>query len=71
MKNRLRPDYNSKSTAGYRDVLLNLRMATAEARELGVDNLVCELQLHLLPFAVLKNDGGHERYVAFRNERAQ
>lgn len=71
VKNRLRTDYNSKASAGYRDVLVNLNMVTREARDLGVDGFVCELQLQLQAFASLKNDGGHKRYVEFRNERAQ
>jgi hypothetical protein len=34
-------------------VVLNLRIATEGARDLGVDGHVCELHLALMPFAEL------------------
>ncbi len=36
-----------------RSVVLNLRIATEGARDLGVDGHVCELHLALMPFAEL------------------
>ena len=54
VKNRLRADYDARQSAGYRDVMVNLRVATAETVRLGVDGHVCELQLVLRSFAELK-----------------
>jgi hypothetical protein len=55
VKNRLHPRHgDAAATAGYRDVRVSLRVATAEAAALGVAGHVCELQLLLLPFAEIK-----------------
>jgi hypothetical protein len=52
--NRLRADYDAAATAGYRDVLVNLSLATAGAARLRLDAAVCELQLVLVDFARIK-----------------
>jgi hypothetical protein len=54
VKNRLDPTYDSTASAGYRDVALNLRIASNVTEELGIEMHVCEVQLLLLPFAELK-----------------
>ena len=54
IKNRMNPAYNSAESWGYRDVALNLCVASARATELCVDGHVCELQLMLRSFAELK-----------------
>jgi hypothetical protein len=54
IKNRLDPGFDPALSAGYRDVSLSLRIATAETRALGVDLHVCELQLLLRAFHALK-----------------
>ncbi len=54
VKNRLSPAYDGKVTAGYRDVLVNLRLRTKEAQRLNLDNHVWELQLMLISFARIK-----------------
>eukprot|EP00961_Rhodomonas_salina_P278405 3761757-Rhodomonas_salina.2 len=69
VKNRMDPSYDSWSSAGYRDVSINLRISTAETRRLGVENHVMEIQLVLHEFASLRHDAGHARYVTWRNER--
>ena len=71
IKNRLDPQYNALSSAGYRDVAINLRMVGQEARDLSLDEHVCEVQLILKAFAELKSDSGHSRYVTFRNLRGE
>jgi hypothetical protein len=53
-KNRLRPDYDSSVTAGYRDVVLNLQVLTNETRRLRIETHVCEVQLLTIDFAKLK-----------------
>ena len=52
--NRLHEEYPAAVTAGYRDVLVNLSLSTAETRRLGIDAVVCELQLCLICFAKIK-----------------
>ena len=54
IKNRLDPAYNSSQSAGYRDVAMNIRVVTPEARALGVNGHVCEFQLLLRQFVELK-----------------
>jgi hypothetical protein len=54
VKNRLDPAYDAATSAGYRDVALNLCLATEWALEMGLETHVCEVQLLLRPFAELK-----------------
>ncbi len=54
VKNQLDPDYDADESLGYRDVGLNLLVVTAETRLLGAEVHVCEVQLLLRQFAVLK-----------------
>jgi hypothetical protein len=52
--NRLHDAYDTSATAGYRDVLLNLSIATKETKQLHIDRAICELQLTLVDFAAIK-----------------
>eukprot|EP00961_Rhodomonas_salina_P075093 1008310-Rhodomonas_salina.1 len=70
-KNRLRKDYNSQQSAGFRDVHLSLAIVTAEADRLGVSTHIWELQLMLTPICKVRNEGGHRRYVEYRDARAE
>lgn len=54
LTNRLHAGHDPTATAGYRDVRVNLCLASAAARELGLDGVVCELQLGLVDFARLR-----------------
>ncbi len=54
VKNRLDPAYDPAASAGYRDVLVNLRVETVETEGLCVAGHVCEVQLILLPFSEIK-----------------
>jgi len=67
VKNRLDINYDAELSAGYRDVALNLRVVTPRTVAMGVETHICELQLILIEFAMLKHDAGHKRYVNFRN----
>ena len=71
IKNRLDPTHSSLETGGYRDVLINFTIDTAEAKNLGVSGHVCELQLILVKFYELKTEDGHGRYITYRNLRAE
>ena len=50
---------------------INLMMQSEEACKLGISTHVWELQLQVKQFAELKTDGGHQRYVKYRNARAK
>mmetsp|Transcript_37690 Transcript_37690/g.78939 ORF Transcript_37690/g.78939 Transcript_37690/m.78939 type:complete len:181 (+) Transcript_37690:1163-1705(+) len=68
--NRLHHDYDSTTTAGYRNIALNLVLRTPDTVLLGLDGHVCEVQLILVSFAEIKSDQGHARYVTWRDQRA-
>jgi hypothetical protein len=51
-KNRMDPDVDEHPIyAAYRDVALNLRFRSEEARALGLDGHICELRLGLMSIA--------------------
>ncbi len=54
VKNRLDPAYKSAVSAGYRDVVLNLKICNERTLDLCVNEQVCEVQLVHLRFAELK-----------------
>jgi hypothetical protein len=66
IKNKLDPAYNSAQSAGYRDVALNIRVATPEAKALGANAHVCELQLVLRQYAELKVNRAFNFFVVPR-----
>eukprot|EP00285_Hemiselmis_virescens_P009409 CAMPEP_0173379784 /NCGR_PEP_ID=MMETSP1356-20130122/2596_1 /TAXON_ID=77927 ORGANISM="Hemiselmis virescens, Strain PCC157" /NCGR_SAMPLE_ID=MMETSP1356 /ASSEMBLY_ACC=CAM_ASM_000847 /LENGTH=703 /DNA_ID=CAMNT_0014333185 /DNA_START=14 /DNA_END=2122 /DNA_ORIENTATION=+ len=63
IKNRMDPDYDTELSAGYRDVCINLRIATEWTEHMGVSTHVCEVQLLLTRIAKNKTEQGHRRYV--------
>ena len=82
IKNRMRPPSAASLAAaggtacgrtdtGYRDVAVNLRVRTEQARELSLTWHVAEVQLLLLAFMRIKSDQGHMRYVQWRNMRGE
>jgi hypothetical protein len=54
IKNRFDPGLSSSSSAGYRNLALNLRIVTAETQALGIEMHICEVQLLLLSMAAIK-----------------
>ncbi len=54
IKNRLDLLYNVGQSGGYRNLALNLSLATEWSRSLGLEKHVCEVQLVLKSFAELK-----------------
>jgi hypothetical protein len=51
---RMDAGFDAAASAGYRDLALNLRLATPATERLGVDGHVCEVQLILRQIAELK-----------------
>jgi len=70
-KNRLSLEYDAVQSAGYRDILLNISIENEHTKFLGTTHHICEVQLTLDLFNVLKTADGHKRYVEYRNKRAQ
>ncbi|EKX36814.1 hypothetical protein GUITHDRAFT_155121 [Guillardia theta CCMP2712] len=72
VKNRFDPDFTSQQSGAYRDVCLNVRLDNEETHRLGVNFHVCELQLSLKDYkSWAMHSNGHQRYVAYRNTRAE
>ena len=71
LHNLLDPSYSAAHSAGYRDVHVNLRMRTPAVLAGGAWGHVCEVQLLLIPFARIKSDEGHQRYILYRDIRGQ
>jgi hypothetical protein len=59
VKNRFATEYDADRHGGYRDLLINLRIAGSKH--------VCELQLNLDDMYKLKTGAGHAHYVQYRN----
>lgn len=59
IKNRYDLEADSEATAGYRQVVLNLRIRTELAKSLALETHVCEVQLLLRQFAEIKDDEHH------------
>ncbi|EKX46504.1 hypothetical protein GUITHDRAFT_152389 [Guillardia theta CCMP2712] len=67
IKNNLDPTADSVRSGGYRHVALNLRIASEETRREDTDWHICELQMVLRSFYLLRSERGHARYISFRN----
>ena len=65
VKNRFAPDADVRSTAGYRDVLLKVRICTKGTRMLGVSGHVCELQLAHREMLACLSPLQHRRFLAY------
>ena len=66
VRNRLNASYDGHATAGYRDVVLAVRMQTQATMALGVNGHVMELQLAHRGMASLLHPSQHERFVQFK-----
>ena len=77
IKNRLDPDYDSALSAGYRDVMINVRIENAQTLSLNVHHHVAEVQLIPQPVYDRRVSGayggskGHVNYVLWRDLRGQ
>eukprot|EP00746_Dinoflagellata_sp_MGD_P038414 gnl/MRDRNA2_/MRDRNA2_192415_c0_seq1.p1 gnl/MRDRNA2_/MRDRNA2_192415_c0~~gnl/MRDRNA2_/MRDRNA2_192415_c0_seq1.p1 ORF type:complete len:302 (+),score=23.33 gnl/MRDRNA2_/MRDRNA2_192415_c0_seq1:38-907(+) len=71
LKNRFAYGYCAERSAGYRDLCLLLKVQTKETRQQNIDRHCCELQLQAEDFFTAKTDGGHQRYVKWRNLRCE
>ena len=71
VKNRLHPEYDSSLSAGFRNLSLNIIVVDADTCKACTASHVCELQLGLQTINDLKSEGGHKRFVSFRDMRAE
>jgi hypothetical protein len=75
VKDSMRAGHNPRLTAGFRAVVLNMRIDTDETRALGVERHVCEVLLTTTAWADAGGSIGerlarHDAYLAFRTARA-
>jgi len=68
-KNSLRTGHDSRLTGGYRCVVLYIHFDNQDARYLGVEGLICELQLALKSFVDIQDAASQSRYHNFRAKR--
>lgn len=66
-KNRFDASYDSRDSAGFRNVALSLILVDEFTVSRGIDMHICELQLGLKFIDIIKNDNGHRRYVEWRD----
>eukprot|EP00929_Paragymnodinium_shiwhaense_P020848 TRINITY_DN13766_c0_g2_i1.p1 TRINITY_DN13766_c0_g2~~TRINITY_DN13766_c0_g2_i1.p1 ORF type:complete len:656 (+),score=96.36 TRINITY_DN13766_c0_g2_i1:170-2137(+) len=71
IKNLFDPSYDSDMTAGYRCLALNIIIVDQRTRSSSTEQHICELQLGLHKMHELKTDGGHSRFVSFRDSSAE
>ena len=71
VKNRLTTTYSSSQSGGHRNLSLNLIVVDEITCEACTDSHICELQLQLRAMYGLKTDGGHRRFVSYRDRRAE
>jgi hypothetical protein len=67
LKNRFDTDADMSRTAGYRDVLVRVRVCTETTEEFGVSGHVCELQLAHREMAQHLSPAQHKRYLGYKN----
>lgn len=68
IKNYMGAGYVHKRSAGFRAVIINLRICTRAAMDLGLDTHVCELQLVMTKMVQLQTREQHVRYIRWRND---
>ena len=51
--------------------MVNIRVVSDRAKQLGLSWHICELQLLLLDYAKIKSELGHSRYIQWRNTRGE
>ncbi len=67
LRNRFDTDADMSRTAGYRDVLVRVRVCTETTVEFGVSGHVCELQLAHREMSLHLSPAQHKRYLGYKN----
>eukprot|EP00929_Paragymnodinium_shiwhaense_P007721 TRINITY_DN111633_c0_g1_i1.p1 TRINITY_DN111633_c0_g1~~TRINITY_DN111633_c0_g1_i1.p1 ORF type:complete len:636 (+),score=79.48 TRINITY_DN111633_c0_g1_i1:153-2060(+) len=71
IKNRFDPRFDSRLSGGYRNLSLNVIIFDSDSLSACAERHICEVQLALREINALKTAGGHQRFVAFRDDRAE
>jgi len=66
LRNHFDERYDARHTAGYRDVVLRMRVRTEATIDLGLSGHVVELQLAHRKMAMLLNPQQHARYLDYK-----
>ena len=67
IRNGFAPDWDAKTSVGFRMLVLSLRLIGGTARRLGVDRHIVELQLRIASLHRLYGPQQHAHYVAFKD----
>eukprot|EP00929_Paragymnodinium_shiwhaense_P028279 TRINITY_DN16428_c0_g1_i1.p1 TRINITY_DN16428_c0_g1~~TRINITY_DN16428_c0_g1_i1.p1 ORF type:complete len:671 (+),score=51.04 TRINITY_DN16428_c0_g1_i1:196-2013(+) len=71
IKNRFDPCFDARICGGYRSLSLNLIIVNLETCAMCAERHICELQIGLREIDAMKTDGGHRRFVQFRDSVAE
>eukprot|EP00929_Paragymnodinium_shiwhaense_P028280 TRINITY_DN16428_c0_g2_i1.p1 TRINITY_DN16428_c0_g2~~TRINITY_DN16428_c0_g2_i1.p1 ORF type:complete len:621 (+),score=52.59 TRINITY_DN16428_c0_g2_i1:59-1921(+) len=71
IKNRFDPRFDARLSGGYRNLALNLITVDAKTVAACAERHICELQIGLREINAMKTDGGHRRFVEFRDRSAE
>eukprot|EP00929_Paragymnodinium_shiwhaense_P028940 TRINITY_DN16698_c0_g1_i2.p1 TRINITY_DN16698_c0_g1~~TRINITY_DN16698_c0_g1_i2.p1 ORF type:complete len:643 (+),score=75.39 TRINITY_DN16698_c0_g1_i2:62-1990(+) len=71
IKNRFDMQHDSALSGGYRNLSLNIIIVNPETHASCTERHICEVQIGLRVIHDLKSDGGHARFVAFRDLRVE
>jgi hypothetical protein len=71
VKNTLTASHDAAASGGFRAVVLNVCLDTAETRRLGLENHVCEVQLVLREFAAVLRGADPSDYANLRALRGR
>ena len=67
IRNGFAPGWDARASAGFRALVLSLRLVCGTARRLGVDRHVVELQLRLASMDGLLGAEQHARFLDFKD----
>jgi len=70
-KNSLSTIFDSRESAGYRNINLSVLVVDSLAFSQGLDAHVFELQLGIAPIEALRNEKGHANYIKWRDINAE
>eukprot|EP00929_Paragymnodinium_shiwhaense_P114199 TRINITY_DN8252_c0_g1_i1.p1 TRINITY_DN8252_c0_g1~~TRINITY_DN8252_c0_g1_i1.p1 ORF type:complete len:670 (+),score=63.40 TRINITY_DN8252_c0_g1_i1:148-2157(+) len=71
IKNRFDLSFDSRKSGGFRNLSVNLIICDPDTVAACTERHICELQLGLQEMTLRRTDGGHRRYVSFRDGRAE
>mmetsp|Transcript_4483 Transcript_4483/g.13423 ORF Transcript_4483/g.13423 Transcript_4483/m.13423 type:complete len:983 (+) Transcript_4483:140-3088(+) len=71
VKSWVDPSQTSWGTAGFRGIVLNLRLNGERVKSMGLSGHVCEVQFLFTPFQCVEDPDVHRRFLSFHEARTQ